>query len=223
MSREISARSLKLNKDREEIVMKFKDLVDKANTAIEAFKGHGGTKVPNDMLFALRVSSINLLTRLASGDSIYVREFQAMPPGPHAIKGVLEAARDDYLQGFMTDHRLLVSAEVFSDFLVQAEVLLDHDYLVAAAVTIRAVLEDALRRLCEAHKVEVEKRDTISNLNEKLYKKEVITKLQLQEIIAKAELGNSAAHGRFHEVEGKKEDVEAFLEFVLRFLAQKFT
>ena len=39
-----------------------------------------------------------------------------------------------------------------------------------------------------------------------------------KEIIAKAEIGNCAAHGRFDQY--KKEDVAAFLEFVLRFLAQ---
>ena len=57
------------------------------------------------------------------------------------MKGVLEAARVDYLQGFMADHKLLVSAEVFSDLLVQAEVLLDHDYKDAAAVIIREFLK----------------------------------------------------------------------------------
>src|SRR5208337_5589852 len=110
------------------------------------------------------------------------------------------------------------SGEIFSDLLVQAEVLLDHDYKDAAAVIIRAVLEDGLRKLCEAHKVEVGKRDTIQQLNEKLYKESAYSALQLKEIIAKAEIGNCAAHGRFDEY--KKEDVAAFLEFVLRFLSQ---
>lgn len=208
----------KLTKDRQEVLLKFKELLDKANAACEAFRQSGDGTLPGDMYFELRVSSINLLTRLASEGSIYVQELKKMNPNAFSMKGVLEAARADYLQGFMTDHRLLISAEVFSDLLVQAEVLLDHDYKDAAAVIIRAVLEDGVRKLCEAHKIEVGKRDTIQQLNEKLYKEHAYTALVHKEIIAKAEIGNCAAHGRFDQY--KKDDIAAFLEFVLRFLAQ---
>ncbi len=214
----MSKATTKLSKDREEVLLKFKELLDKANAACEAFKQSDDGTLAGDMYFELRVSSINLLTRLASEDSIYVQELKKMNPNAFSMKGVLEAARADYLQGFMTDHRLLISAEVFSDLLVQAEVLLDHDYKDAAAVIIRAVLEDGIRRLCEAHKIEAGKRDTIHQLNEKLYKEHAYTALVHKEIIAKAEIGNCAAHGRFDQY--KKDDVAVFLEFVLRFLAQ---
>lgn len=208
----------KLSKDRDEVLLKFKELIDKSNAACEAFKQSDDETLPGDMYFELRVSSINLLTRLASEDSIYVQELKKMNPNAFSMKGVLEAARTDYLQGFMADHRLLISAEVFSDLLVQAEVLLEHDYTDAAAVIIRAVLEDGVRRLCEAHKIEAGKRDTLQQLNEKLYKEHAYSALVHKEIIAKAEIGNCAAHGRFDQY--KKDDVTAFLEFVLRFLAQ---
>jgi hypothetical protein len=206
-----------LSKDRDEIVLKFRELIEKADAACEVQQSRNG-QVPLDILFELRVSAINLLTRISCDDSIYVQEIRQRDPSPHLMKGVLEAARVDYLQGFMADHKLLVSAEVFSDLLVQAEVLLDHDYKDAAAVIIRAVLEDGIRKLCEAHKIEVGKRDTIQQLNEKLYKENVYSALQHKEIIAKAEIGNCAAHARFDQY--KKEDVVAFLEFTLRFLAQ---
>ncbi len=198
--------------------MKFTELIEKANTACEIFEKSGDQILPGDLYFELRVSSINLLTRLASEDSIYVQELKQMKPNAFSIKGVLEAAHTDYLQGFMADHKLLISAEVFSDLLVQAEVLLDHDYKDAAAVIIRAILEDGLRKLCEAHKIETGKRDTIQQMNEKLYKEGAYSALQLKEITAKAEIGNCAAHGRFDQY--KKDDVAAFLEFVLRFLNQ---
>jgi len=174
-----------------------------------------------DTYFELRVSAINLLTRLTSHDSIYVQELKGMGPDknpdPRVVKGVLQAARTDYRQGYMADHSLLISAEVFSDLLVQAEVLLEHDYKDAAAVLVRAVLEDGLRRLCTANKVEAERRDTLQQLNEKLYEAGVYFALLHKEIIAKAEVGNCAAHGRFNEY--TKADVVAFLEFTRRFLA----
>lgn len=207
---------LRLSKDRDEVVLKFKELLDKATIASREIEERG--VFPLDVFFELRVSAINLLSRLASRNSIYVRELRHMEPQPRVIKGVLEAARNDYLQGFMGDHRLLISAEVFADLLVQAEVLLDHDYKDAAAVLIRAVLEDGMRKLCQANKIEAEKRDTIQQLNEKLYKKEVYPLLHHKELIAKAEIGNSAAHGRFDQY--SKEDVSEFMSFVQRFLDQ---
>lgn len=96
--------------------------------------------------------------------------------------------------------------------------MLDHDYKDAAAVIIRSVLEDGIRRLCEARKIEAERRETIQQLNEKLYRAHAYTALVHKEIIAKAEIGNCAAHGRVGEY--SKDDVVAFLKFVLRFLGQ---
>ena len=206
----------KLSKDREEILLKFKELIDKAEVACNDF--NSTHEINGDTYFELRVSSINLLIRLASENSIYVHELKEMTPNVFSIKGVLEAARNDYLQGFMADHKLLVSAEVFTDMLVQAEVLLDYDYKDAAAVICRAVLENGLRKLCESHKIEIEKKETIDPLNTKLYKKNVYSSLVHKEITAKANIGNSAAHGKFNKY--KKEDVVMFREYVLRFLAE---
>jgi len=215
----------KLLKDRDEVLLKFKELIDKAIQLCDHHRkviDKGGGSLPADKYFELKASSINLLERLSSDQSVYVREMTQAPSrgtvDPNLLKGVLEAARCDYLQGFMADHKLLISAEVFSDLLVQAEVLLDHDYKDAAAVIIRAVLEDGIRKLCDAHRIESGKRDTIQQLNEKLYKEKAYTALMHKEIVAKAEIGNCAAHGRFDQY--TKDDVAAFLEFVLRFLAQ---
>ncbi len=211
----------RLRKDRDEVIMKFDSLLQKANAACDQFARSSEGGLAGDTYFELRVSSINLLTRLASDNCVYVEELKQMHPNAFAIKGVLEAARTDYLEGFMADHRLLVSAEVFSDLLVQAEVLLDHDYKDPAAVIIRAVLEDGIRKLCEARGETLGKRDTLQQLNEKLYKAGAYNALQHKEIIAKGEIGNCAAHGRFSEY--TKQDVEAFMEFVQRFLAEYIT
>jgi hypothetical protein len=211
----------KLSKDRDQIILKFDELIGKA-VELRKIIDERGSPMPADKYFALKASSVNLLERLSSDQSIYVREVVDSPSrgtaNPDLFKGVLEAARTDYLQGFMANNKLLISAEVFSDLLVQAEVLLDHDYKDAAAVIIRAVLEDGIRKLCDAHTIEAGKRDTIQQLNEKLYKEHAYTALVHKEIIAKAEVGNCAAHGRFDQY--KKDDVVAFLEFVLRFFAQ---
>jgi len=210
----------KLKKDRDEIILKFDELLRKASKACEEFEANGDGSLRGDTYFELRVSAINLLARLTSERTIYVEELRNMKPNAFSIKGVLEAARTDYLQGFMADHRLLASAEVFSDLLVQAEVLLENDYKDAAAVMVRAVLEASLRRLCEANGLPLERRETIQQLNEKLHRERIsgYTQLHVKEVIAKSELGNNAAHGRFDEY--TKEDVKAFHEYVQRFIGQ---
>jgi hypothetical protein len=99
-------------------------------------------------------------------------------------------------------------------------VLLENDYKDAAAVIIRAVLEDGLRRLCTSRGVPLEARDTTGPLNEKLYRARVYSVLRNKEITAKAQIGNDAAHGKFNQY--SKADVESFLAYVQRFLAEEF-
>ena len=123
----------------------------------------------------------------------------------------------DFREGFMVDAKLLVSAEVLADFLVQAEVLLENDYKDAAAVIIRSVLEDGLRRVCKSRRIAIKDRDGVHQLAEALAKQNVLSAIQLAEIVAKKEVGNRAAHGKFGEY--TKADVIAFHEFVQRLLA----
>ena len=42
--------------------------------------------------------------------------------------GTLRAAKDDYEQGYLFNTRILIEAEVFDEFLEQAEHLLDSGY-----------------------------------------------------------------------------------------------
>lgn len=210
----------RLKKDTEDIVNKFGELIQAAATLHDV--GREESQSPNFeklVLFReLRASALNLLGRIASPDSVYYRELAEAHFTDHlALRGILQAALNDYRQGYVADNTLLVSAEVFADFLVQAEVLLENDYKDAAAVIIRAVLEDGLRRLCHAGGLAPHPRDGIDDLANKLVRKNMITALQKKEIDAKRELGNHAAHGRFGEY--TKADVVAFLEFVQRFLA----
>jgi len=136
---------------------------------------------------------------------------------PNVLAGILTAAMTDFREGFMADTKLLVSAEVFADFLVQAEELLETGCEQAAAVMIRAVLEDGLRRVCISKGISVKDRAGIHDLAEALTKQNALTAVQFKEIEAKREIGNKAAHAKFGEF--TKPDVVAFHEFVQRLLA----
>lgn len=213
-------------KDHEDIVQKFGRLLAQANDIgqeVEKNEGGAGTSLIARIL-AVRASALNLLARTAGEHSIYYLLLKEMHSGgnvtgfqPGMMIGVIEAAMTDFREGFMADTKLLVSAEVLADFLVQAEVLLEHDYKDAAAVIIRAVLEDALRRVCISNALAVRDRAGIAQLTTELAKQNLLTAVQAKEIEAKKEIGNKAAHGRFDEY--TREDVVAFHEFVQRLLA----
>jgi hypothetical protein len=204
------------NKDKEEIVQKFAALRKKAEELSRIADRR--ERVPVEY-YEVRTSALNLLARTAGESSIYYQELLANVEIAdfHCMTGVITAAMIDFREGFMADTKLLVSAEVFADFLVQAEVLLENDYKDAAAVIIRAVLEDGLRRVCLSKGLEPKPRWGVDDLASQLTKRNVLTAVQKGEIDGKRELGNSAAHGRFHEY--TKADVMAFHEFVQRLLA----
>jgi hypothetical protein len=93
---------------------------------------------------------------------------------------------------------LLITADVFGDILEQAEYLLGEGYKDAAAVMTGGVLESTLRTLCEKNQIPFAARDTINPLNNNL-KDVVYNRVVHKQIIAWAELRNSAAHGEFHK------------------------
>lgn len=211
----------RLRKDPEQIALKFGELIQAAASLHETGRGDAPATVEKLVLFRkVRVSALNLLARVASPGSIYYRELAEADFTDHlALRGILQAAADDYKQGYVADNALLVSAEVFSDLLVQAEILLESDYEVAAAVIIRAVLEDGLRRLAVGRGISVGERDGIGRLNDSLYRAQVYSLLKQKEITAKAQVGNDAAHGRFDAY--SKQDVKDFMAYVERFLAEE--
>ncbi len=214
----MTQQSPRLHKKPEEVEAKFSRLIEAASTLHDYDSSATDSTAKLVRLREIRASSLNLLRRVSSTDGEYYRELSGAEFTDYlALHGILQAALQDYREGFMVDAGLLVSAEVFRDLLVQAEMLLEGDYKDAAAVTIRAVLEDGLRRLCVSRGLECEPRDTISRLNDRLYKAGIYLALQHKEITAKAQVGNDAAHARFENF--SKADVEAFLSFVQRFLA----
>lgn len=207
--------------DHEAIVNKFSRLVDQARELAKPRDGFDTEDIAR--WFEMRTSALNLLERTAGSESIYYRLLleshgaDQLKFTPGIMLGILTSALTDFREGFMMDAKLLVSAEVFADFLVQAEILLQNEFKDAAAVIIRAVLEDGLRRVCASRGIEVKPRWGVDDLATQLTKQGVLTAVQKAEIDGKREVGNSAAHGRFDGY--TKADVVAFLEFVRRLLA----
>ena len=135
--------------------------------------------------------------------------------------GVLKAAKDDYEHGYLFDTRTLIEAEVFDEFLEQAEELFKKNYYQAAAVIAGCVLEDGLRKLGQRKIPSFPTDKTIDPMNVELAKAGIYNALWQKKIMALADLRNKAAHGKWTEFTEK--DVEDMIRDVRRFMEDYFS
>ena len=117
-----------------------------------------------------------------------------------------------YEQGMLRSPRLAIAHEIEIDILdiaqgqfEAAEGNTDATHkqlqLATAAFLAGAALEDALRRLCDAHSVNYDpQRTSISTLQATLYQAKVISRSDYKHITAWGETRNSADHGLFNEI-----------------------
>ena len=172
-------------------------------------------------------SCLNLLHRVFGADSVHYENFKALYPNFHNYSpvvqalGVVRAAQDDYEQEFLFDTRVLIEAEVFDEFLEQAEHLLNSGYYQPAAVVIGSVLEDGLCKLCGRHDILLSAKPKLDTMNAHLAKQGVYNKLTQKRITALADIRNKAAHDEWAEF--TKADVEDMLRYVHQFMETHFS
>ena len=82
--------------------------------------------------------------------------------------GILKAAYEDYLAGALFDVRRLIEAELFDDFLDQAEHLSSAGYYQVGAVVPGCVLEDGLRKLCTQNQIAIPAKPKLDSMNAEL-------------------------------------------------------
>ena len=115
--------------------------------------------------------------------------------------GILSGALEDVEQGHLESLQNLVVAEVFSDFLEQAQHLLENGYKNPAASLVGAVLENGLRSLAERNGIPVKEKDNLSALNNKIAAKDIYNRLRQRQVETWIEVRNAADHGRFDDFE----------------------
>ena len=135
--------------------------------------------------------------------------------------GVLRAARNDFKHDMLFDMRTRIEAEVFDDFLEQAEYLLSQGYHAPAAVIAGAVLEDGLRKLCVKNGISLPQKPKLDTMNAELAKAGVYKKLAQKRVTANADLRNKAAHGKWDEF--SEQDVKEMISSVRTFMEQYFS
>lgn len=117
------------------------------------------------------------------------------------------------------DHpRGQVVAELLGELLDQAKLLNAEGCHAAAASLAGAVLEGALRRLCQARGLSMPEKPNIDRLNGDLAKAGAYDTLTHKRITALAEIRRNADHGHAGKV--RREDVEEMVKWVRRFAFQ---
>jgi hypothetical protein len=120
----------------------------------------------------------------------------------------------------------LLNANLFSDFLMMAEHLLDENYKDASAVMIGSVLEEHIRKLCLKNGIDLEIPDSkgilrikkATVLNADLAATGVYEKLDQSNVDSWQKLRNHAAHGDYAKY--TKEQIVIFLQSVRDFIAR---
>ena len=170
-------------------------------------------------------SSLNLLANVFGESSIHSQKFDEYSKHIEwsyirKALGVLQAAKDDYEKGALFDIKILIEADLFDNFLEQADQLLQKGYYQPSAVIIGCVLEDGLRKLCGKHKISLPDRSPLDRMNSDLAKIGIYNKLSQKRITTYADIRNNAAHGKWNEF--AKTDVEDMLKGVRNFMEKYF-
>ena len=171
-------------------------------------------------------SCSNLFSRVFGEAGVHYqslnKHFKDYPKWPDVDQayGVLLAAKDDYEKDALFEVKQLIEADLFDEFLEQAEYLHKTGYSPAAAVIAGSVLEDGIRKLCIRNNIELPDKPKLDWMNSQLAKEGAYNKLTQKRITSLADLRNNAAHGKWDEFESS--DVEEMLRNVREFMERNY-
>jgi len=113
----------------------------------------------------------------------------------------------------ISDAKHLYESDLFSNLLEQAFELAQKDYLVAAAVYCRLIIENFINDLCRIKGIEIEEKDkSISIKLTKLREKNIFDLPTERLIQARYDVGTYAVHGLDEFKKYTKEDIIDVLE-----------
>jgi hypothetical protein len=207
----------------------FQRLIDEGETILKKcgyFIGKFGASHPSDLEYNKWYSSAkNLIGKACSEQGIHYKQIEDVYTRTHGYSsglpnclGVLESAYENFKSGLLEDTKALITAEVFTDFIEQAEYLLSEGYKLPAAVLMRGVLEDSLRTLCRKEaKISLLDKSKLEWMNTELVKGEIYNKNVQKQVTAWAGIGNSAAHMKIKEFSDT--DVKNMISGIINFNA----
>ncbi len=203
-------------------------------TGEEVQIGKGFKKLDTEKFVEWRTKATTLLALVVPEGHVHRKAVEELTQLQEAYQllqqavSLLRGIKDDLEKGFLDDMAAAIEAELACDYMGQAEQLLaegqrgkfDH---VPAAVLAGAVLEKALRTLCDqqqppiAQKAPNGGRKTLGPLVDELKKTGFFNEAKAKQLRAWSDIRNLAAHGEFTQF--KRSDVEAMIAGINRFLA----
>ncbi len=182
-----------------------------------------------------KTQATNFLQQVILPKSIYYKKIIDFPSYKNyhssamEIQGTLIGCKADFESGFLDDLEKQVESSISVDYLDQAEnLLMDSSNKtfshIPAAVLCGAVLEKALRKLCEEQNPPIStikdngEPKSMSPLIDDLKKAQVINEIRTKQLRGYADIRNAAAHGR--DTEFTKEQVKEMISGVTAFLAE---
>lgn len=216
------------------VEMKNEQALQKSRARDAGIVAWGEFNVLEDRFFSLRTRALSLLNMLSIGGDhvakLYdeVGSLSSKISEAEKLHGLLRGLQDDYESGMLEHLGRLIEVNIVADYFQQAERLLQeghpgrHDH-VPAAVLAGAVLEDALRRLCQRQTppISITKPSgdpkTLNPLIDDLKQANVYSELKAKQLRAWADIRNAAAHGQFDDF--SRSDVEQMLAGIQHFLA----
>ena len=179
----------------------------------------------------LKTRSISAITNIVGENSVYHHQLKEILAKRRvnketiikSIMGVIRALSEDLDGGYLTSVRELARGELFSDYLEQAEYLLEEGFKDAAAVIAGSTLESHLRNLCLKNGIEVfvvrneKKRPKKTNsLVTELLSKDFITTTNQKQLILWLDTRNNSAHGHYDKY--AKEQVGYLIQGIRNFI-----
>lgn len=217
----------------EEIIKRIDYIIERANNCLNSLKFDdmlGGGYASSSDMNSFKPMALNFISNLFGDKHTYYKEFEknvndSYDYNIHSGISILESIKFEIQNGWLTDLKKLISAEVFSDFLEMSNYLLEENYKDPAAVMIGSVLEEHLRQLCKQSGIETEiikPNKTISKkadqMNIELCKAGVYGMLEQKSITFWLDLRNKAAHGKYSEynIEQVRLMSQGVLDFIVR-------
>ena len=167
-------------------------------------------------------NALNLLQRVFGESSVHYqnftehyKKFKGFSSEFEICRGIFQAAKDDFENGYLFNTRALLKAEFSTDILEQATELLGAGYKDPACAVAGVALETTLKELCTRNGVPHAKLDV---MNIELCKKGVYNMGVQKQVTAWAHWRNKAAHGEWGEYSNA--DVEDMIRGVTRLIAE---
>lgn len=206
----------------EKIQKRFKELVAQGDAVLRTSRPTQFLPIVDArMAEQWGVSTHSFIGRVIGKDSEHYLRFgslaEQLAEASKMVKAfaVLEAAYADFKGGYLFDTRNSIRAEVFDDFIEQAEYFLNEGYFQVAAVIAGAVLEDSMRQIFTRRGLTLPLKPKLDTMNTELVKTGVYNVLTQKKVTWLADIRNKAAHGKWKEL--TQDDAVEMVKAVRRF------